>query len=348
MGVANIGNGFFNGDYPFLIVIRNFLLENGGLIFIWRIWEMELQQLEKALQVRYIKLHFGLCLLEDTMLPKNKVSAIRGGIGEMLLQANCIRDRNCEKCDFAGECIVRRTMYSQFEEKPDFITSGESVGYVLECENYEEEFREGEILNFQLLLFGKTIVYFSQFVQAIYQLGTVGIGRNHSCYEIAYIRNTLGKDILRENNICMEQYKVLTLWDYVGYRLRQNQKWENRIRFKTPVTLKYQGEFQQNLSAQAVVPAVFRRIYIMDCFEGLKCEMLGWDAPLPEVLQEYSYPIFVYRYSSTQNKKMPLKGIRGEMQLSRIPEKLLPILLAGEVLHIGKNTSFGFGRYHVF
>ena len=309
---------------------------------------MELQQVKKALQVRYMKLHFGLRLLENTRLPMNKVSAIRGGIGEMLLQANCIRDRNCEKCDFEDECIVRRTMYSRFEEKPKFVTSGESAGYVLECENYEEEFQMGDIVEFQFLLFGKTIVYFSQFVQAIYQLGTVGIGKDHSCYEIAYIKNTLGKDILKGMNICMEQCKVLTLWDYVEYRLRQNPGRESRIRFKTPVTLKYQGEFQQHLSIEAVLPSVLRRIYIMDCFENLKCEQLRWEGGYPEVLEESSRPIIVYRYSGTQDQKMPLKGIKGEMLLAEIPERLLPVLLAGEVLHIGKNTSFGFGRYHIF
>lgn len=51
-------------------------------------------------------------MAEDTYLPVNKVSAIRGGMGEMLLRSNCIRDRNCAVCDFKGECIVRRTMYS--------------------------------------------------------------------------------------------------------------------------------------------------------------------------------------------------------------------------------------------
>ena len=87
---------------------------------------------------------------------------------------------------------------------------------------------------------------------------------------------------------------------------------------------------------------------MLDCFEGLKCEQMEWNELLPEVLEESSYPIHVYRYSSTQNQKMSLKGIKGEMRLSTIPERLLPILLAGEILHIGKNTSFGFGRYRVF
>ena len=103
-------------------------------------WDLEL--LKRALQIRYVKLRFGLRIAEDTRLPVNKVSAIRGGIGEMLLRANCIRDRQCKSCDFESECIVRRTLYSRFEEKPDFVTSGDSVGYVLECENYNEDFQE--------------------------------------------------------------------------------------------------------------------------------------------------------------------------------------------------------------
>lgn len=175
------------------------------------------------------------------------------------------------------------------------------------------------------------------------------ISRGRSADEgLPYIRNTLGKDILKGQSICMEQCKVHTLWGYVGYRMRQLPNWESRIRFKTPVTIKYQGKVQQHLSMEAVLPAVFRRIYVMDCFEGLGCEEMRWEDPLPDVLQESSLPITVYRYSSTQDQKMPLKGIKGEMQLSGIPEGLLPALLAGEVLHIGKNTSFGFGRYHIF
>ena len=47
------------------------------------------QQLSDILQIRYIKLHFTIVLLTDTILPVDKVSALRGGMGEMLLRANC-------------------------------------------------------------------------------------------------------------------------------------------------------------------------------------------------------------------------------------------------------------------
>ena len=307
-------------------------------------------QLEKALQVRYVKLHFGLRMVRDTWLPMNKVSAIRGGIGEMLLRANCIRDRRCGGCDFESECIVRRTLYSRFDKKPDFVTSGDSVGYVLECEEYEEDFYEGDILEFHLILFGKTIVYFSQFLQAVYQLGMVGIGKAHARYEVVSVKNTVGKEILRGSEVLMDLYQVRTLWDYVYYRQKNlaDSAVLDRIRFKTPVSLKYRGENQRTLSLEAIIPALCRRIYMLDCFEGLACDMLQWKGTYPKVLAEQSELISVYRYSSTQDQKMPLRGIKGELCLEEIPEEVLPLLLAGEVMHIGKNTSFGFGRYRVY
>ena len=132
---------------------------------------------QKLLKIRYVKLHFHLRLIDDTILPRNKVSALRGGMGEMLLRANCIRNRECEKCDFVSECIVRRTMYSQFEIQPEFMQPNDRVGYVLECENYHENFSAGEELTFQLILFGKNIVYFNQYLQALYCLGMEGIGK---------------------------------------------------------------------------------------------------------------------------------------------------------------------------
>ncbi|MDE7312892.1 MAG: CRISPR system precrRNA processing endoribonuclease RAMP protein Cas6 [Eubacterium sp.] len=44
---------------------------------------------------------------------------------------------------------------------------------------------------------------------------------------------------------------------------------------------------------------------------------------------------------------MHLYGITGFIQLKELYPETLPVLLAGELIHIGKNTSFGFGRYRI-
>ena len=305
--------------------------------------------LSNAFQIRYIKLHFTLEFPEVTTLPKHKVSAIRGGVGEMLLRANCVRDRKCEVCDFRTECMVQRTMYSQFEIHPSFVTTGESVGYVYECTDYREEFLAGDHLEFNLLLFGKTIVYFNQYMQAICALGQQGLGKNHSRFYIVGVKNSKLQPILSGNTLNMAKYEIQTVADYVEYRLKQMQNTpvSHKLAFDTPLTLKYKGEFLNEFQIEAIVASAQRRIYMLDCFEGIENEWYREVVPLPQTIRQESRLQGVERYSSRKQEKMLLRGIKGFIETEPIKEELLQILLAGELLHIGKNTSFGFGQYKI-
>ena len=57
-------------------------------------------------------------------------------MGEMFLRVNCVRDRTFEACDFGDEFIVQGIMNTRFDNKQGFMIRGESIGYVLECEDY--------------------------------------------------------------------------------------------------------------------------------------------------------------------------------------------------------------------
>ena len=311
---------------------------------------MTIPDYESIFAVRYVKLHFFLRIMEDSNLPLYKASAIRGGIGEMLLRSNCVRSRQCEGCDFLKECIVQRTMYSQYELQPDFVSEGDSIGYVLECEDYRTGFQAGDILRFQLILFGKSIVYFNQYLQAVYALGFQGLGKEHVKYQVIGVTNTKNEPILDQNNILMAHYRIQTIGDYVRFRTEQiriNEGSERMLMFfYTPLSQKYKGEFLTEFQMDAIIKSIQRRIFLLDCFEGIDGEE-QYDMLLPSPKIEYQQPVFtkVMRYSSRQDRKMPLRGIRGEILLSDVSNLVLPYLAAGELIHIGKNTSFGFGRY---
>ena len=102
---------------------------------------------------------------------------------------------------------------------------------------------------------------------------------------------------------------------------------------------------------EAIWNAILRRIYMLECFEGLKYTVYDMeelkDTELPDIVEQETRPVSVQRYSSTQDRKMILSGIKGIVQLDMISDQILPFLIAGELIHIGKNTSFGFGRYRV-
>ena len=307
------------------------------------------QVLYEALQVRYSKLYIAVAFSEDAHLPVNKVSALRGGMGEMLLQVNCIKDRDCEHCDFMSDCLVQRTMYSKYEIRPTFLTAGESIGYVLECEDYREEFAAGETLQFQLILFGKTLVYFNQFMQAFTMLGVVGLGKDHAKFRIASVKNERGQVIVGGDELDLGNYCIRMVSDYVERRLAQisERGMENRLIFHTPVTVKYQNEYMQSFQMLPLTEALKRRIYMLDCFEGIESDLRGFLPQLPEITEQKHSFSLVKRYSNRKNERMELKGIRGYAQTEAMEDDLLELLLAGELIHVGKHTSFGFGRYTV-
>ena len=297
--------------------------------------------------VRYIKLHFELNITDDTILPINKASAIRGGIGEMLLRANCIADRDCDNCDFVSECLVQRTMYSKFDREVELVGDMNSVGYIIECNDYREDYQAGDILLFNLLLFGKTIVYFNQYLQAVYALGQNGLGKYKSTFTISQITNNMKQPILNGYNVNMSAYRYGTLSEYIASR-RRHLKNANRIVFKTPLTLKHNGRFMQEFDVDLIVKAVQRRLYILNCFEGnYDNEIYERDLEHVEIIAQDVTHREVTRYSNRKEARMTLRGITGEIEVESIPDDVLDVLIVGEIIHVGKNTTFGFGQYYL-
>ena len=116
-----------------------------------------MDHLEQRLAIPYTKLRFCLLFSEEAQLPQHKVSALRGGMGEMLLRQNCVRDRDCEACEFKEACIVHHTLYTQMKKKPSFMHGNDSIGYLIECENYRMRFDHVDEALMKYLLAGELL-----------------------------------------------------------------------------------------------------------------------------------------------------------------------------------------------
>ena len=53
------------------------------------------------------------------------------------------------------------------------------------------------------------------------------------------------------------------------------------------------------------------------------------------------------RYSGRQERKINMGGFVGDITFEGVIEPFMPLIKAGEVLHAGKGTTFGLGRYEV-
>ena len=141
---------------------------------------------------------------------------------------------------------------------------------------------------------------------------------------------------------------IETVEDYIVRRKNQLARdgFHNKLIFMPPLSQKYQGEFLQQFDIQAIVKSIQRRVYMLEAFEGH--DVQKWyesDYDLPILIQQTTRPISVKRFSNRKESAMFLKGIVGEIDLADISVEMLELLLAGELIHIGKNTSIGFGRF---
>lgn len=299
-----------------------------------------------SLEIPYVKLRFHTQIVSDTRMPASKVAALRGGLGEMLLRQNCICGRNCGTCRFQESCIVMHTFYSYMPKKPPYVTGKESVGYLIECNDSTEEFREGSDFNFSLVLFGESVVFFNLFFQAFLQLGIEGIGKWKARFRLKEVRNTEEKPIVCKGKVDMGLYKIENLADYVLGRKKELQA-EGELytmRFITPLSMKYQQNYMRKFYSEALINGVARRIQMLNYYMGQETEIPDF-ITYPVITKQMAHHVTVKRYSSTQNTSMILHGIIGQIIFAEMTEECLECLLAGEILHMGKNISFGFGQY---
>ena len=323
------------------MVINIELIHRRTIIMIWG---------KYMYNIRFSKLHFYLEMVEDCVLPPYKVSALRGGIGQMLLQQNCVipaKHKECSSCSFVNSCIVQNIMYAPFKIKPEFQVNHESMGYIIDCTDLRREYKEGEQLKIVITLFGDTISQFMPVVYAITSLGMCGLGKEHALFRVARIENRYHHPILNEGSIDMSVMLIETLKDYVDQRMEKSEP-DCTVQFISPCMLKHAGEEQKSFFPEAVIASLTRRLYMYNMFEGIGMDKPKYDRErLPQLISETSIEKMIPRYSTTVNKKMILKGIQGSMTIGQCDDDMLALLYAGEIIHVGKNVHFGFGNMRV-
>lgn len=300
--------------------------------------------------IRFTQMRIKLVFPESCSLPMYKVSAIRGGMGQMLLAQNCIQDENCHECGFASSCIAKNIMYAPFKIKPPSVTNDESMGYVIDCTDTREQYKAGDSLLIRFTLFGDTISYIMPIIYALTMLGSTGIGKGWAKFQIAEITNRYQKPVLRDGMINLKNVLTETVGQYVNERMDYNIVGGGHIKIKllSPCTVKYQGKFLEEFNEQSLVVSMLQKLYHYQLYEGNAAGKEYWEEKeFPVMCMQQMEKVTIPRYSTTQERKMYLKGIQGELELAECGERLQRLLYATEILHLGKNTRFGFGKIQV-
>ena len=212
-----------------------------------------------------------------------------------------------------------------------------------------------ERLVIELRLLGSGCEYLPEFIEALLLAGDNGLGRQKARFELSKI---LVDDGARKW-VCFDS---VVGWDgayqplpsALGAFLKLPIEFPSslELRFETPTRLVYHGAPAESPDFVSLMRALYRRINGIVSVHSGECEsltLLGQTEELAAVFTEHEVEWVDWeRTSNRQRRRHVMGGFVGAARYhGDFRPEWLALLKAGEILHIGKATTFGMGRYRV-
>lgn len=308
-----------------------------------------------SFSLSYARFRFTMVANEDAKLPLYLGSTLRGAMGHALRQLLCnVTHKDCLKCHKRWECAfiyIMSTSRQEIDEAGNIKIIDLPHPYIIEPpEHKKSSYRKGEELSFNLLLIGSSINLLPVFIAAFIKAGQNGLGKERFVFTLSKVEQEL-KDEYEliwangSNNLFRSPLPIV---------LEVNSNYTNinkaTLILHTPTRLVDKGRLEDSPEFPLLMRAIFRRL---DALSKIHCQIeLDLDfnyylerAKLIQITNANHKWLDWERYSSRQSSHMKLGGIVGEISYEGDLDIFIPYLKMAEVLHVGKNTSFGLGRY---
>lgn len=292
-------------------------------------------------------------------LPDYAGSTLRGVFGRALRQLACVtRAKNCQGCPLRRTCPYPAI----FEPlKPETTSlrniSTVPVPYVIEPPTWgTRDYAPGEMLSFGFTLIGHVQQHLPLCIMAWQRAFARGVGTGDGTAEL------LGVNSVEEENDGQEILRSIYLpgqhlLDHPQHTQLPTGTPSERItlQFDTPLRLQQDGHAlpPSKLTARTLLMALVRRASLLaEIHGGKRLYSTEEFSELAEHAQQItSHHHLTWRdwtrHSSRQRRTMQLGGCIGKWQLSGNLTPFQSLLRLGSWLHVGKEASFGLGKYRI-
>ncbi len=289
-------------------------------------------------------------------LPKYKGAAFRGAFGRALRQSVCVlKARTCGNCPLCSQCLYAMVFETQNPLSPSekFRSGAYLHPYVIEPpEIHKTEFFLGDDFTFRVLLFGDSVKDMPYFIHAFDQMGQNGIGRrSDSVLGTFALERVLWKEdvIYSQDDNLLRQPPEEELFLNVPQEIFSG-KMKLKLRFQTPLRIKHENKIVSDIPFDLLIRVALRRLSMLlsnfDAGEpALDYSGLVRDAHDVSTLSSSLHWLDGKRYSFRQRQDMQMGGIIGDVVYEGKLFPFLPLLSFCSVVHIGKQTTFGLGRF---
>ncbi|MBE3579082.1 MAG: CRISPR system precrRNA processing endoribonuclease RAMP protein Cas6 [Caldanaerobacter subterraneus] len=327
-------------------------------------WE-KCKEVIRIIDINIAKIEFELQAETKITLPVFKESALRGGFGQVLKKMVCIYsyDRPCYDCELAGTCPFS-VIFSPSNPEEGFLKHHRGIPrpYIIRIPEKRNIFLPGEKLRIELTLIGKSIEYFPYIFLAFKELGKSGIGKKEEGKRGKFSINTvksMGPDgryeIIFDRNYENKVGRIMrfSLKEMLAPPLpEENTAKIFKLFFETPLRLKKHRRILDYPDFEAIIRSTVHRLNSFSYFYGngkreKNISNLLEEARKVEVVSiNTSFKQFSY-YSHRQKSRLYLGGLVGQAVYRGNLKLFYPYLKAAELIGIGKNTAFGFGKVKV-
>ena len=311
---------------------------------------------ETTFQLETALLRFDAVVRRDLLLPAYSGSTLRGAWGHALRAQTCSTGlADCKTCPVRQNCaytLIFETLPAAAAPQAQKLSEAPRP-YVLHPPGWgERRWQAGEPFTFHQLLIGPAIALAETITEAWQEAlsGRIGAGKGAA-------------ELLRVSQIGEDGMRMLYghgIGSFHPARPEPHQALglpsEFELNFFTPLRLQSQGRpvRLEELSPRRFLSALLRRVRLIAEYHGHGNPVTNDDALFAQLdgigdtkqLQWQDWQ----RNSSRQGRAMNLGGYIGQWRwkLATPPDAELSRLLAlGQLLHVGKETTFGMGGFSI-
>ena len=312
----------------------------------------------------------------------NKGNMLRGGFGHAFRRLCCIPQcTDARTCPLADSCPYKAVFEPSPPPGADRLSKNQDIPrpFVFRApQSLQTRYEKGKRFEFGLVLIGRALEFLPYFVLSFRELATEGLGLNRAQCTLEQVEqigtcatgngNGNGKAelIYSADDQVFRSSQSLGADDWIKARLRDfsgvsgNASTQRlTVHFLTPTLLRADGEVIRRPEFHHVFKRVRDRINALSTFFGngpvdVDFRALGKQAERVRTVSSKIEWAERFRTSSKTHQRHELSGFVGKCIYKFPPDEsaisnieFLEWLALGELLHVGKHTAWGNGRFEL-